>query len=230
MTAIEVIEWKGGPYEAIVLAGKWKETEAATVYLAIQASGKMLENNNNSFLAEEDEIERARVLLKQLIVCVYKAFAKSAALRGDLKGKTTKRIDKFDKWNELNLETTCVPDSNGWKDTTKVRKICFSEAFSEAKGTENPKAPDPLLLLAKGASNWLKRHDIELLPACGDGSSTTDNSMGSTISSSEEVSKSEYSHVLSPAVKQPCVAEIVINDNMDEVDEPLSDDEYLMDA
>ena len=96
----------------------------------------------------------------------------------------------------------------------------------------NP-APDPVLLLARAASNYLKRHGNGILPVCvddEDDSENSDDSANYVISFHEEakirgwpqhVSKSDDDSKL-------CIAEVGINvEDRDYVDtESLSEDEY----
>jgi hypothetical protein len=99
-------------------------------------------------------------------------------------------------------------------------------SFAVSTEKANP-APDPVLLLAKAASNWLRRHELAILPGWGDDDSTSrsDDSAESFISYSEEESIQGRSRT----AKKPCIAEVNVNVNWDEVEEPLSDDELLFD-
>ena len=179
--------------------------------------------NDVECLAKKDQCEKACILLEQFIVCVCQSFNDTGTpeLPENLVGDLTKKgeINEFAMWKAQidilkNKATAPVPVSNDWNDDTmKVRKV----SFADSKEKENP-APDPVLLLAKAASNWLKRHGIEILPVCGDDDSST--------SYSEEESAQRYSHT----AKKPCVVEVNINVNRDDVEEPLSDDEFLLDA
>jgi hypothetical protein len=116
-----------------------------------------------------------------------------------------------------------VPFSNEWDvDGMKVRKV----SLAKRKEAVNP-APDPVLLLAKAASNWLKRHDFAILPGCGDddSASRSDDSTDSAISYSEEENIQGWSRT----AKKPCIAEVNVNVNRDEVEERLSDDAFHFD-
>ena len=233
MTLKEVKEWQGKGYSAIVLAGDWTYKDgnepvqimAAKAYMDIQAFGKMRKNDHfANYLAKEDECNKACLLMKQFILSVTEAFNRTTGLHENLKGKeTTYEIRKFTEWksNFRVIPTTApVPVSNDWDDDKmKIRKITFSDSDE----IENP-APDPALLLAKGASTWLKRHEFAILPGCGDGD--TDDSTDSVISFREEARIRGWLYT----PKKPCIAEVNINVHGDDVEEPLSDDESLCDT
>jgi hypothetical protein len=214
MTLEEVTSWRGGKYEAIVLAGDLKNDDvkilASEAYMCIHAGRGVRWDDSANCFANKDECNRACHLLEQLILCVCKEFNGAVDLHENLKGKkTNEEIERFDEWkSNFPIRTVPVPVSNDWNDDTmKVRKFSFADSNVE----ENP-APDPVLLLAKAASNWLKRHEIEILPGCGDDDSST--------SYGEEES---WSHT----AKRPCtgIVEVNINLSRDDVEEPLSDDE-----
>ena len=218
----EVRSWNGGGYDAIVLAGDWEQEniDAATVYMDIRASHNMLQGNNlvESCLASEEQCITACHLLKQMILSVCDSAKGSTHLHVDLRNN-----EKYDEWNGYvsQLHDAPVPIINRWKNgnaVMKVRKVAFSAG--------NP-APDPILLLAKATSNWLKRHQIEILPACGDADSDSSNCTDSFASVSEEEKIRGWSHMFT-AAKKPRIAEVNICDNRRDVvafDEPISDDE-----
>jgi hypothetical protein len=230
----QVKNWNGVAYEAIVLAGNYTDLEreitvgAAEVYRGIHASDNMQDNDNfANFLATEGECNDACLLLKKYIFYVIEAFR--AIGEGDLQviansNVTRSEIEKFNDWKtNLDKELVPVPVRNAWGvDGMKVRKVSFAASTSPV----NP-APDPVLLLAKAASNWLKRHNFAILPGWGDddSASRSDDSADSAISYSEEESIQGRSRT----AKKPCIAEVNINVNRDEVEEPLSDDEFLFD-
>jgi hypothetical protein len=134
-------------------------------------------------------------------------------------------LTNFNDWKtNLDEESVPVPLSNVWDvDKMKVRKV----SFAVSTATANP-APDPVLLLAKAASNWLRRHKLAILPWWGEDDSSIrsdDDSADSAISYSEEESIQGRSRT----AKKPCIAEVNVSVNRDEVGEPLSDDEFLFD-
>jgi hypothetical protein len=88
-------------------------------------------------------------------------------------------------------------------------------------------------MLAKAASTWLKRNNIQILPGCdydgstnSDESSYFDDSADSVTSLNEDTNIQRLSHIFAIEEK-PCIEEVIIDVNRDTVDEPLSDDEYL---
>ena len=89
-----------------------------------------------------------------------------------------------------------------------------STAWNEETDKKNP-APDPVLLLAKAASNWLKRHGDALLPVYDTG-----NDSSHTEYSASYCDETEYQ-----TGKNLCISEISIFRDRDDVDEPLSGDE-----
>ena len=167
-----VRNWRGEGYDAIVLAGDWKpvDVNAPYVYRSIRAAGGMVVDQSfEKDLANEDQCNTACLLLKELILCVCHACHDYTHLHGNLQ-----KDKNFDVWkSQLPRNTAPVPESKGWADRIKVRKISFSP-WSE--GNQNDvlyhPAPDPLLVLAKAASNWLRRHNMEILPVWGDNDST----------------------------------------------------------
>jgi hypothetical protein len=211
----QVKEWDGGAYSAIVLAGNYtnrrtqRTVSATAAYVGIQAFANMLNYDDlTDVLANEDECNEACLLLKQFIFCVIEAFR--ADVNANLMSENANKLQKFVEWNTiLNEPSVPVPVSNVWDvNRMKVRKVSFGVS-TEAN---NP-APDPVLLLAKAASNWLRRHELAILPGCGDDDST---------SSSEDSTDSAISYS-----KEESMQEIDINVNRDEVEEPLSDDEFF---
>jgi hypothetical protein len=240
LTVEQVRKWDGDAYKAIVLAGDWNgydrsaqkrfDIKATEVYVGINASGGMTECGNfKDFLAEKSDLEKARYLLEQMILCVCKTFNNSPFA----KTKPSK-LDKqkFDLWkraiDQISEGEAPVPISNGWNVNMKIRKVSFSNSSEDI----NP-APDPALLLAKAASNWLKRNQIEILPGCDDDGSTTsdessyfDDSADSVTSFNEDANIQGLSSFLATEEK-PCVEEVNIDVNRDNVDEPLSDNESL---
>ena len=89
-----------------------------------------------------------------MILCVCKDFNDSSLLCEKVTSEYAADIDKIKHWKTLfPVNKIPVPTSTGWNEEIKVRKISFSPSAAE----KNP-APDPVLLLAKAASNWLKCH------------------------------------------------------------------------
>jgi hypothetical protein len=65
----------------------------------------------------------------------------------------------------FNEGSVLVPSVTNWSQDTNIRLV----RFNRYDCSSNP-APDPVLLLAKSVSNWLKRNDLVALPGCGDDS------------------------------------------------------------
>ena len=242
MSVEEARSWNGGAYDAIFLAGDWEcdniPIDAASVYRRMQAKHNMYERNvlNDSCLASEEQCIIACHLLKQMILSVCDSATSSAHLLANL---DTSRYEIFDEWKRhvTQLHMAPVPISNRWEngsDAMKVRKVTFS--------TIN-RVPDPVLLLAKAASNWLKRHQIGILPTCGDDDDNDDddddytNDSGSghrsvhsyTSRTGSGVAKKRRGwvyHMFATAKKpRTGITEVHIRANSDTVDEPLSDDD-----
>ena len=158
----EVKSWNGTAYDAIVLAGRWEEIGADTVYKGIQASGSMQHGNFVNYLANMIECDAACFLLEQMILSVcHVAFSNSTEVLLNLDGnKHLVDWNKTDKYNLLKERMAPVPASTGnWNNKMLIRKI----SFANSNETDNP-APDPALLLARAASNYLKRQGIGILP------------------------------------------------------------------
>jgi hypothetical protein len=203
LPAEEVRMWNGNGYDAIVLAGGYKngrgydhddddddeaiEIKAAKAYIAIEAlegiTAQDVAEKKHCF-AEEDDCEKARLLLEQMIFCVSSASIRSIGECGVLDNYDSTTADTYAKetyglWStaintiiENNYQVP-IPISKGWmQDKTKVRKISFSGRTDE--DCNNP-APDPVLLVAKAASNWLKRNYLPILPGCCSDYDSTDS-------------------------------------------------------
>ena len=76
----------------------------------------------------------------------------------------------------------------------------------------------------------MQRRNIEILPTCDDDDDDDDDeSTSSSDDSTYSISVSRDSYIMA-ASKKSCIEEIEIDLNCDEVDEPLSDEEWLLDA
>jgi hypothetical protein len=243
--SVELVrKWDGQAYNAIVLAGNFtvkNETKVAreitkeVVYREINSSDQT-KGDESTYLATNDECAEACALLKEMVLYICKAFHERQDLYNSLESKAKegksnsedKEIAKFDKWLKAinNLHMAPVPVQNAWNNAFKVRKI----SFSGYKDKSN-RAPDPALLLAKSANNWLRRHDIEILPACEDAEScyTTDDSADSVVSIKEDIKSKEEGWLHAGTTKKPKlrIVEVDIHQSKDDVDEPLSDDEWF---
>jgi hypothetical protein len=221
LTVKEVKNWKGGAYDAIVLAGNWDSIPAAMVYSAIGTAAGMTAKS----LANQKQCEIARKSLVEMILCVCNAAYNGSGLYSS-NLQTRQKIKEWeDAINMLAAKRPVtrssglmapVPVSEGWNGTPKVRKISFLAHNNAAR-----RAPDPVLLLAKAASNWLKRKKMNILPAYGNSSDDTSDDV---ISFSEEAKIRGWSHVFE-ADKKPRFKEIDISYNKIEVNESLSDND-----
>jgi hypothetical protein len=171
-------------------------------------------------------------LLKSMILCVCKSSKQTFTkytnhfdlLEKDKKDK--KKIQLKEAYDELNkafdkLNSKAVPvpkiKIKDWTEHMNVRKITFC-ASNESEKNQHP-APDPVLLLGKSASNWLKLQGIPLLPGCDDDSSS--DSSNCAVSFSVEAAVRGWN---TESYKKPRVDEISFVP-CDTFDESLSDDE-----
>ena len=140
------------------------------VYKIIGAVPNHLDENN---LASSDDLSTARVLLEEYLCCLAISFHEDFHLFR--KFASTNKNYKLVEAALSEIENTGVPvpgPSNlpedsfyyiGEKKFVKVRKIKFS-SWKDDKGC-TCRAPNPTLLLGKAASNWMRRMEIQLLPA-----------------------------------------------------------------
>ena len=227
--------WNGEAYDAIVLAGNWEQPatnksenrriEAADVYKSIDASFQMPDNESvASYLADNDQCETARHLLEQMILWVGKAFSDNTPLQDDRTCQNKAETEKMNQWNNLiRTKMIPVPMSNDWNDcTTKVRKISFAKS-----NTRNNPAPDPVLLLAKATSNWLRRHNIEILPTyCSGRGSGYDNDDSSRLRDETTYSIDSMSDDTELFLKDCCHMVLYQQSPKTHASRIISDDEY----
>jgi hypothetical protein len=134
------------------------------------------------FLATEDEVKSARKLLEDVLCSHAKSFQDLSADDTFVNDAAVdlKKWDKDKRWvskDAKEIFSDLTSDAKkielpGHKDLekikskfVKVRKIHFADCCKTQ--TKLHPAPDPMLLLLKAASNWLRRQDLYLLPACG---------------------------------------------------------------
>jgi hypothetical protein len=241
LTRKGMIGWKGEGYDAIVLAGDWtsERIKADAVYVAI---GATIKDKDEFQFANVGECNMACTLLEQMISFVCTEFVNSTFtsefLSENLPKVTTEdttesnQQSRFDTWKAAieKIKKVGVPlpvtIENAWANNTmNVRKISFSElsTSNENTGSENMHvAPDPVLLLAKAASNWMKREGLHILPVCSDDESETSSDY--VMSLNEEWAIRGWSNIVSP--KEKPTEEISIVVNVDTF-ESFSDNEYL---
>jgi hypothetical protein len=250
-----VIHWKGESYNAIVLAGDWSNEfmnqTADKVYVDIGATRPpgMNEQCYHEWLhlAVENECEMACSLLKDMTIYICNTFndmftpkflkeklnnctaARKTARANSIAEPDIKK--RFDDWkNAMDIIQRIgvpVPSCKTWDDPTmKVRKNWFSKSVLSLDGTNNiHPAPDPLLLLVKAVSNWLKRQYFPILPGCDEDNSTnSDDTCDCVTSPEKERAYRGWSNIVMPEEK-PSIEGISITINMDKNFESLSDDE-----
>lgn len=124
LTAHDVKTWKGGGYDAIVLAMDWDVRPAHVAFNKIGA------HNGKLRFATRDECEIARSLLEQMILCLCKSLKNSFPIKFlemQLQ-KSSIRSDILNQLNELLSRSAIpVPESKYWDSTfINVRKVSFS--------------------------------------------------------------------------------------------------------
>lgn len=160
-----------GIYDAIVLAGDMSAmvSGAAVAYREVHArDGFNLEQDDvSTYLASETEWYSARKFLMQMILSICKAYNESRYLLEGMKADSSfseSDVKGIMEWMSqlAHNSTVPVPVTQCWKNT-KVRKVSFSNRGATETDKSNP-VPDPALLLAKATSNWLRQHNIDILP------------------------------------------------------------------
>jgi hypothetical protein len=160
MTLVQMKDWNLEDYEAIVLAGDYETTPAASAYCGIGAT--------LGPLATGDEIETARESLAQVLRGLAYSLEYRQLERGEhLLPKSMQQLLRSFRRN-LHVGTRhgiVIPtrvQARGLE--MNVRKISF-QAHNPALGTRlNHRAPEPLALIVKSAINWSRRHGQQLLP------------------------------------------------------------------
>jgi hypothetical protein len=180
----EIKEWDGCGYDAIILAADISDHQkAAAVYKGIgAASEEDAERLDSEILATDADVEICRESLEQLILVLANSFIDVELPSDYHDAGHDKRspIDGNDTLKKLMDDQLCVPTPRNVGpslDGQRVRKIRFVRNGKKQGNAENmPFAPDPMLLLAKAASNWFRSHDLRILPvmiAVSDTSSET---------------------------------------------------------
>ena len=227
MTMDEVKDWNGSNYTAIVLACDYvndndRQSESAQVYQKISAF-----RGNIEFAVAED-CNKACALLEAMVLCVCKSsrdtFTQEFHKREPLLKFFLETSDESPKYikRDGSISHVCVPRSKQWNSTNRVRKI----TFSDSNAVNNNPAPDPVLLLGKAASNWLKRQKLNILPGCdgSDDDNSRCNSSKFTASLCDEIEMRGWS---TDVFARPPIKGIVEVSSIlaDAIDEALSDDE-----
>jgi hypothetical protein len=156
MSEEKMMNWNGEGYKALVTIGRWEETDASNVCMAIGMT-------QPGDVATESEIEEARKLLKPVILgMAYWLKNRSEAFERELTDDTLRP-----KLNKLRGDFTTqtgggvtVPVAKSGQDYSqlKVRIVEFSAVNVEG---QHP-APDPLLLAVRAAATWSWRHGQQL--------------------------------------------------------------------
>lgn len=167
LAALDVKNWNGEGYSAIVLAGpplQGEPRDAASVYSSIGAGAG---GKEGEFLATMEDLMVATLLLETAVRCIAKSRATTSNLDlasaiGNNKklGPSVEETIPIPKIKVAEVEYP-LPDLR----LVKIRKVTFSDRFDPS--TTCHIAPDPALLLAKASSNWLGRQGSMILPACG---------------------------------------------------------------
>jgi hypothetical protein len=220
MSVDQVKNWSGTAYSAIVLAGNFKNgTPASRVYRNINADQGTID------FADENECNVARTLLETMVLCVCKSsrdtfteeFHNSETMKTFYKGTSAEKPVYIKKEEKM----APVPKSWQWNNKYRVRKI----TFSQWNDVDNNPAPDPVLLLGKAASNWLKRHDLFVLPGCDtDDDSSSCNGSNFVASYRDEMAIRGWTTEMFTRSHIDDVVEVSCFPG-DDTDEPLSDDD-----
>jgi multidrug efflux pump subunit AcrA (membrane-fusion protein) len=173
----EIKEWDGCGYDAIVLAADISDRQkAASVYIGIGAASEAdAERPDSEILATDADVDKCRESLEQLIHVLAKSVVDHPIIdvelppdNDDAGNDKRSPIDGNDTLKTLTDEQSCVPTPRNVSpslDRQRVRKIRFVGNGKKQGNDENlPFAPDPMLLLAKAASNWLRSHNLHILP------------------------------------------------------------------
>jgi hypothetical protein len=219
LNAEQVKVWKGEDYHAIVLALDFKiHTSTGDVHIPANKVYRYIETFSGPLLfAKEWECSIACQLLHIMILCLCKSLKETFPIEFLLSHNKNKQDDLQQALHRLKHQdseyrkepfTVPVPRCKDWSNRKmNVRKIHFSNY-----------TPDPVLLLGRSASNWLKWQHLDILPGYGEDTSTSD-------SSNNESSFSEKDSVTQGCLqKKPCIDEISF-DPLSTYVEALSDDE-----
>jgi hypothetical protein len=223
MEVNDVKNWKGEAYDAIVVAGDWNEAEieGKTVYRLIGAT----RGGSSISLADTAEHDRARDVFEKMILCVCKSLTgrttNSISMlkkKGKGKGKSVSELNcenLLRALEQLNRTGTVKVPTKKTRGTFKVRKI----SFSESTNANNP-APDPVLLLAKAVSNYLKRQNLIILPGC----ERDDDESTSVMSLTQEFAMRGWPTNIRKKLRACKEVEFDVG-KKNTVDDPLTDDD-----
>jgi hypothetical protein len=171
----EVANWNGAGYSAIVLAGAGvqptsgrNKIKASYVYKMIGASEG---GQYGDYLATSNDVNVATELLQLAVLSIakscrtmYKNGEENLKMEVAEKKSTQTAYNDITKRNNPSIPVPVLINRRG-PPLMKIRKVTFS-ALTRLETSPCHFAPNPALLLAKAASNWLKRQKVELLPGC----------------------------------------------------------------
>jgi hypothetical protein len=212
LTVDEAREWNGAAYDAVFLAASRNGSfNTDTVYSQV---GAIPENKNlEAHLARPDEINTARDLLS----CVVQSLSKLRIA-----------TDNFANSALVPFSVTGVflPGPKNLNADAKVRKVSFDDA---AQSNGGHPAPDPILLVFKGAENWGGMYNFPLLRAVGeqDGS---DSESTSVMSLAAEARMRGWPEDFSHLCKDPPVMDVVFDGTDNHLDEVVDDENYDWDV
>jgi hypothetical protein len=207
----DIKNWDGAGYDAIVLADSCPFRSEADVYQEIRATLGLEQLRDDEFLATDDDIEICRNSLEQLILFLAKSYMDMAEPDSAKNNKESPR-DEDVLWKKLKEKQVNVPKPC-YRQGCRVRKT----KFTARKGQHDENlhlAPDPMLLLSKTASNWLRKHELNILPvsvAVSETDSESTSVLSVEIQSFGQIaslSRSEYGN-------KPPVAEISFFSDME---------------
>ena len=219
-----VKHWNGSGYNAIVLAGNFEGSNDDRIALASQMYRDISAHKGKIILANEEECGMACKLLETMVLCIGKSSRDtfSDAFHENYLAGFYDDSPNHHTYIKKDQTTIPVPSIKSWNNY-RVRRITFSNSGDV---TNNP-APDPVLLLGKAASNWLRFHGLSVLPGYdGDysSSSSSDSSSDSAASLRDELVVRGWSY---DTVMRPSHIEGLeeVTCRSEDVDEPLSDDD-----
>jgi hypothetical protein len=153
LTAESAKNWNGEGYDAIVVVAGTSKVTASHVYkrvdagLCISRFDHNADFDTNLIFATDDKVEIARSLLSDVVENLSLKWCQDAMSRS------------------FRPEGVPVPApmEAALSQKGRVRKVTFFSAWD--KTIEEHPAPDPILLVLKTASNWLRLHGLPLLGA-----------------------------------------------------------------
>jgi hypothetical protein len=191
MTIDEVRQWNFGGYSAILLAtstnadGENYRTPAAKVYKRIGAT--TAHEDHDIFLATSKELNDATILLDSFVrnlATAYQNLPQGVLKEWEKLGHKEEEYTQSMFYVPKLVTTTIQEICHGF---VAVRKVTFCHSRKEVNNYHQ--APDPVLLLSKAASNWLKHNNIFILPCC----TTEDNNYEDDVDSIQSIPEKQAS-------------------------------------